>query len=218
MNRFAIIAVILLLISLPALAGNTAQPIILGTLTTGAACGTGPQPCFRQFSTTNRLPISGGGGGGSVSVTAGSSNIVITPSPGTSTFTVDTSTTPTFLGVTTSGLTVNGPAAFTGGSVKMPIRVVTAAGAVTVSATTDYIVCINKTSGAATTVNLPGSPATGLVFIIKDCKGDDATNNITITPAAGTIDGASTYVMKTSTTGMFDDIGVVYNGTQWNLE
>lgn len=100
------------------------------------------------------------------------------------------------------------------GSVIEAVRVVTAAGAVTVSATTDYFICINKTSGAATTVNLPSSPTTGLIFIIKDCKGDAATNNITITPASGTIDGASTFVMKSN----YQVIGVVYNGTEWNAE
>lgn len=93
------------------------------------------------------------------------------------------------------------------------VRVVTAAGAVTVSATTDYIVVVNKSSGAATTVNLPSSPATGLTFIIKDGKGDAATNNITLTPAAGNIDGAATSVISTN----YQSKRVVYNGTQWNV-
>jgi hypothetical protein len=98
--------------------------------------------------------------------------------------------------------------------VTVPIRVITAAGAVTVSATTDYYICVNKTSGAATTVNLPASPATGLMYIIKDCKGDAATNNITVTPASGTIDGASAFVMSTN----YQALGVTYNGTQWNTQ
>lgn len=62
----------------------------------------------------------GGGSGSSVSVTAGSSNIVINPSPGTGAFTVDTSTTPTFLGVTTTTLSavnsaLSGTTTFVGG-------------------------------------------------------------------------------------------------------
>lgn len=104
-------------------------------------------------------------------------------------------------GLTTTGFIVN------------KVRVVTAAGAVTVSATTDNIVIVNKTTGAATTVNLPASPTTGLTYTIKDGKGDAATNNITITPAAGTIDGAATSVISTN----YGSRDIVYNGTQWNV-
>jgi len=74
-------------------------------------------------------------------------------------------------------------------------------------------VIVNKTSGAATAVNLPATPITGKKYIVKDGKGDAATNNITITPAAGTIDGAATYVMNTN----YQVVSFVYNGTQWNL-
>lgn len=91
------------------------------------------------------------------------------------------------------------------------LRTVTAAGAVTVSATSDYIIEINKSSGAATTVNLPASPATGLTFVIKDGKFDAATNNITLTPAAGTIDNAASYVMNRNG----QSATITYNGTQW---
>jgi hypothetical protein len=89
-------------------------------------------------------------------------------------------------------------------------RVVTAAGAVTV-ATTDYCVVVNKSAGAATAVNLPASPATGLTYIIKDGKRDAATNNITITPAAGNIEGAATYVINTNGGSAM----IVYSGTEW---
>lgn len=93
---------------------------------------------------------------------------------------------------------------------KEQIRVVTAAGAVTVSATTDYCIVVNKTTGAATTVNLP-AVAAGLTFVIKDGKGDAATNNITLTPAAGTIDGAATKVMNLN----YDSMTVICDGTNW---
>jgi hypothetical protein len=42
------------------------------------------------------------------------------------------------------------------------------------------------------------TPATGTLLTVDDCKGDAATNNITITPAAGNIDGAATYVINTA--------------------
>lgn len=92
------------------------------------------------------------------------------------------------------------------------LRVVTAAGAVTV-ATTDTVVVVNKTVGAATVINLPATPATGLTFTIKDGKGDAAANNITITPAAGNIDGGATKVMGTN----YQTVKLVYNGTEWNI-
>lgn len=112
-----------------------------------------------------------------------------------------------------SGLTIDAPtggttnnyAARLNGLVQMSagqiaaIRVVTAGGAVTVSAT-DYTVVINKTSGAATAVSLPtpSTANTGQVFRIKDGKGDAGTNNITITPVSGLIDGVSNYVIATN--------------------
>lgn len=93
-----------------------------------------------------------------------------------------------------------------------PVRVVTAAGAVTVTSA-DYYVMINKTVGAATTVNLPSSPVVGQTHVIKDKKGDAATNNITLTPAAGNIDGAGTYVMNINRMS----IKIVYDGTEWSV-
>lgn len=92
------------------------------------------------------------------------------------------------------------------------VRVVTAAGAVTVT-TSDYTIVVNKTVGAATTVNLPASPLTGTVFYVKDGKGDAATNNITLTPAAGNIDGAGTLVINAN----YGGYQLVYNGTAWNI-
>ena len=97
------------------------------------------------------------------------------------------------------------------GNVVATVRVVTAAGAVTV-ATTDYVVVVNKTVGAATTVNLPAG-VLGQTFVIKDGKGDAAANNITLTPAAGTIDGAATYVMNTN----YQSTTLIYNGASWSV-
>lgn len=94
---------------------------------------------------------------------------------------------------------------------KQAIRVVTATGAVTVTSADDIVV-VNKGTGAATTVNLPAG-VTGTVFTIKDGKGDAATNNITVTPAAGNIDGAGTFVMNNN----YQSVSLVYNGTEWNI-
>lgn len=108
-------------------------------------------------------------------------------------------------------LAASGIATLSSGQVAA-VRVVTAAGAVT-AATSDYIVVVNKTVGAATAVNLPSSPTTGTMLRIKDGKGDAATNNITVMPAAGTIDGAATYVINVN----YGAVDIVYNGTSWSI-
>lgn len=92
------------------------------------------------------------------------------------------------------------------------VRVVTAAGAVTCTAADDVVI-VNKTTGAATAVTLPSTPATGEQITIKDGKGDASTNNITISAAAGNIDGAASHVID----GDYGSRTFVYNGTQWNL-
>lgn len=89
-------------------------------------------------------------------------------------------------------------------------RVVTV-GALTITAT-DHIVIANKASGSATACNLISSPVTGMQLIIKDGKGDASTNNITITPAAGTIDGSATLVINTN----YGVARIFYSGTEWN--
>lgn len=86
------------------------------------------------------------------------------------------------------------------------IRIVTAAGAVTVTPA-DGIVEINKTVGAATAVTLPAAGS----CIISDGKGDAGTNNITVTAASGNISGAANFVIATN--GLAK--GFVYDGTQW---
>lgn len=90
-------------------------------------------------------------------------------------------------------------------------RVVTAAGAVTITAA-DYVVIVKKTVGAATAVNLEATPVTGATKRIKDGKGDAAANPLTITPAAGTIDGGATLVLSTN----YASVDLIYNGTEWN--
>lgn len=90
-------------------------------------------------------------------------------------------------------------------------RTFIAAGAATLTANDDLLV-INKTSGAATVVNLPAG-VLGREFTIKDGKGDAGSNPITLTPAAGTIDGQATIVLNIA----YEAITVIYNGVQWNI-
>ena len=94
----------------------------------------------------------------------------------------------------------------------------------TVKTTSGNVTCINesqvvvkKDSGAATTVTLPATLMTGQTVIVKDGKGDAATNNITIQPdgvTATTIDGASTYVINAN----YGAVALTWNGTEWGVQ
>lgn len=92
------------------------------------------------------------------------------------------------------------------------VTVHTSSGGYTATTTNDFVI-VNKTVGETTVVTLPATPTTGARFIIKDGKGDSATNAITIQPASGTIDGATNYIVATN----YAAINVVYNGSQYNI-
>jgi hypothetical protein len=85
-----------------------------------------------------------------------------------------------------------------GGAASRFTRTVTTAGAALFDATTDDILFINKTVGAATVVNLPvaSTRGQGRMVTIIDAKWDADVNNITITPnGAETILGLATWVI-----------------------
>jgi hypothetical protein len=75
----------------------------------------------------------------------------------------------------------------------------------------DYFLGVDVAAPA--TVNLPPTPTTGQVLIIKDIDGDANTNNITVSGNGNTIDGAATYVLNTD----YASITLVFNGTEWNV-
>jgi len=90
-------------------------------------------------------------------------------------------------------------------------------GAANVTASlSDYIIGIDNTD-AARTVTLPtatsaGSAAnTGKVYIIKDQSGGAGTNNITIQPATGTIDGAASILISAD----YGEVQVYSDGAAW---
>ncbi len=78
---------------------------------------------------------------------------------------------------------------------------------------TETVVIVNKAVGAATTVNLPDSPSTGRVLIVKDGKGDAGANNITIDGQSKDIDGVGTATISSN----YGATRLIYNGTQWNV-
>lgn len=95
----------------------------------------------------------------------------------------------------------------------MKASVIASGSSYAISATTDQVLIVNKASGSATALTLPASPTVGMMYRIKDGKGDAGTNNITITPSSGTIDGSANLVIN----GNYTSVDLVYNGTEWNI-
>lgn len=76
----------------------------------------------------------------------------------------------------------------------------------------DQVIMVD-TSSTGKTINLPASPETGLTFRIKDDTGSAATNNITISPASGNIDGSSSATINID----YGSVDVTYGGSEWHL-
>ncbi len=76
---------------------------------------------------------------------------------------------------------------------------------------TDRVVVCKLTSPGAVAVNLHASPATGDRVSIIDGTGDAGSNNITVTPAAGLINGSATLVISTN----YGRADLVYSGSAW---
>lgn len=92
-------------------------------------------------------------------------------------------------------------------------RVVTAAGGITVGRD-DHIVVVKKASGAATAVTLPTAPFAFRPYTIIDGKGDAASNNITTSPASGTIAGSATHVISSN----YGRVTFIHDGTTWLIQ
>jgi hypothetical protein len=94
----------------------------------------------------------------------------------------------------------------------VPVRIAVTT-PVTVVAATDEVVSIEVPGPVAVAVNLPAG-VTGQVFYIKDGLGLAAVATpITITPTAGTIDGAA----NATITAPYGSLTLVYDGAQWLL-
>lgn len=78
----------------------------------------------------------------------------------------------------------------------------------------DFYMSCDVSSGALT-IDLPDSPTTGRVFIVKDAAGNAATNNITVTTVGGAvnIDGSTTYILATD----YQATQFIFNGTSYEV-
>ena len=78
---------------------------------------------------------------------------------------------------------------------------------------TDEVVSVEVPGPVAVAVNLPAG-VTGQVFYIKDGLGLAAVATpITITPAAGTVDGAATATINAP----YGALTLVYSGVEWKI-
>ena len=112
----------------------------------------------------------------------------------------------------TTGTGANTITISTAGPEILNVRVAVAT-PVTVVAATDEVVSVEVPGPVAVAVNLPAG-VTGQVFYLKDGLGLAAVATpITITPAAGTIDGAATATINVP----FGALTLVYSGTEWKL-
>jgi hypothetical protein len=92
------------------------------------------------------------------------------------------------------------------------VRVLTAGASDTVLST-DFMLVVNKTIAGVTTIYLPAVPSANFLAVVKDGKGDAASNNITINGNGNNMDGAATIVMNLN----YQALNFAWNGTQWNV-
>ena len=92
------------------------------------------------------------------------------------------------------------------------VRMVTGPGAVTVTGA-DGLIVVNKSVPGPTAVTLEANPVVGVQHRFKDGRGDAAVNPITISPASGAIDGASSFVLSQNRAA----VTLEFNGSEWSV-
>ena len=113
--------------------------------------------------------------------------------------------------VPSTGTGANSITISAGGVVITTIRIATATPIAVLSA--DAAISVQVPGPVAVQVNLPAG-VLGQTFIIKDGLGlASAVTPITITPAAGTIDGAA----NATITAPYGSLTLLYDGVQWLL-
>lgn len=117
-------------------------------------------------------------------------------------------------GITVTPVTGTGANSITIDAVGTPLQAVTIAVATPVAVVdADDIISVEVPGPVAVAVNLPAG-VTGQVFYIKDGLGlASVATPITITPLAGTIDGAATAVINVP----YGALTLAYSGVEWKI-
>jgi hypothetical protein len=115
-------------------------------------------------------------------------------------------------GITVTPTTGTGANTITISATGTPVQAIQIAVATPVTVTAaDDVISVEVPGPVAVAVNLPAG-VTGQLFYVKDGLGLAApATPITITPAAGTIDGAATATIDAP----YGALTLVYSGTQW---
>lgn len=94
------------------------------------------------------------------------------------------------------------------------VRRTVTSGASDTATAADFLIAWDKASGSASTENIPAcaSGIDGTMYVVVDEKGDAGTNNITVTPASGTILNTSSLVMNVN----LSSITLQCDGSQTN--
>jgi hypothetical protein len=140
------------------------------------------------------------------SVTGTANEVTVTPTTGN----VVVSTPSTFIapGSIESTTTLKSDGIFTAASGQV-VKITSPGAYPYTTLSSDYVIIVDTTS--ARTINLIASPTTGQTYRIKDNTGNAASNNITIIPASGNIDGSGSYVISAN----WGSVDVSYNGSFW---
>ena len=117
-------------------------------------------------------------------------------------------------GITVTPVTGTGANVITIDAVGTPLQAVTIAVATPVAVVdADDIISVEVPGPVAVAVNLPAG-VTGQVFYIKDGLGlASVATPITITPAAGTIDGVAAAVINVQ----YGALTLAYSGVEWKI-
>ena len=210
--------------------GSTGSVLVVSSLAAGT--GITVSASTGSVTVTNAGVTAFNGSAGSVfgvgSITGTANQVTASASTGSVTLSlpqsIATSSTPQFAGLTiagTGGVTIGSTTAGSmdnvaiGATTASTIRVTGMTLGYASVATTPYTATaasniIGVTHAGAAAVTLPANTA-GRVVTVKDEQGNAGTQNITVTPASGTIDGSANYVINTN----YGSITVYCNGTNW---
>jgi hypothetical protein len=163
-----------------------------------------------DYSPTQYTVQAGGANGTLVSVGPGTAGQVLQSGGASSNPAYSTATYPSTAGTSGNILTSNGTN-WTSAAMSTIVNVTSPGAYPYTTLSTDQVIIVNTST--AKTINLIASPTTGQYYRIKDVTGTAGTNNITVTPNSGNIDGSASYTINSN----YGSIDVVYTGSQWNV-